>query len=248
MNQIEVVIINWRRPKNVEKIIAALKKQTVPCTITVCDCHVGYRYSLSRAALNLSDRIYRWKHNLGAFSRYVPMPSFDHTYTFFIDDDLLPGTKCLEGFLEAANKLENFGVLGQLGRIIDPDGVYRPVDITRNESLIETDFIIRAYFTKTVNLHNVIRFRWHLDYFEEKFMEDDLLLCAALKYYNKLSCYLIPLNNDPEYLVNRVELSSRYALSNRYDHYQKRIDFVKRLISVGWRYINQSSNVLIKAS
>lgn len=248
MNKIEVVIINWKRPKNVEKIIFALKKQTIPCTITVCDCHIGYRYSLCGSAINYIDRIYRWKHNLGAFSRYVPMPSFDHEYTFFIDDDLLPGTKCLEGFLESADKLKDFGVLGQLGRIISADGIYRPVDIARNENLIETDFIIRAYFTKTSNLHNLIKFRWHLNYFEEEFMEDDLLLCAALKYYNKLSCFLIPLQDDREYLVNKVELSSQYALSKRYDHYQKRIDFVKRLTSVGWKYINQKNIALNKAS
>src|SRR6476660_2180280 len=99
---VEVVIINWKRPKNVERIIRAMKDQTVPCTITICDCHQGPEFSLSDDITPLIDRIFKWEHNLGAFSRYVPIASYDHIYTFFIDDDMLPGKRCLETVLQAA--------------------------------------------------------------------------------------------------------------------------------------------------
>jgi len=238
--KIEAVIINWKRPKNVSKIVIALRNQTVPCTITVCDCHPSDEFALSKRTLSKIDRIYRWTHNLGAFSRYVPLPSFDHQYTLFIDDDMLPGKKCLEYFLDCTTTIPKFGVLGQLGRIIDKDGIYRPRDITRTEYFIETDFIIRAYFTETKNLHHLLKFRWHINYFNEELPEDDLLLCASLKFYENLSCYLLPFNSDIETLVNKKELSTEYALSKRNNHISKRREFVKMLIEMGFPTVNSN--------
>lgn len=242
---IETVIINWKRPRNVEKIVRSLRDQTVPCTITICDCHVESLFSLSEECLGSVDRIYHWKtHNLGAFSRYIPIPSLDHPYTFFIDDDLLPGNRCLESFLRASLKKPEFGVLGQFGRIINPNGIYSPVEIQRSNSFIETDFIVRAYFTKTQYLHNIVRFRWQIGYFNEPHLEDDLLLCASLKYYENLPCYLIPKDQDIESLVNKKELSTNDALSHRQDHIIRRISFVKRLKYYGWKPINSSDNMI----
>lgn len=238
MHLVETIIINWKRPENVKKIILALKNQTVPSTITICDCHPEPPFSLDEETIDMADRIYTWKHNLGAFSRYIPMASYDHQYTFFIDDDLLPGKKCLESFLRAATEMPEFGVLGQFGRIIDADGVFRPREISLTCSFIETDFIVRAYFIKTQCLYNIVRFRWKIGYFDDFFPEDDLLLCAALKYYDGLSCYLIPFNGDPETLVGKEELGTAHALSDRNEHYYKRRKFIKRLEYYGWKSLN----------
>src|SRR5690606_23979027 len=132
---------------------------------------------------------------------------------------------------------------GQYGRIIDSDGTYRPKEIELTNSFIETDFIIRAYFVKTRYLHNLIRFKWHIGYFDNPFPEDDLLLCSSLKYYENLSCYLIPYNNDPETLVNKQELTSEYALSSRTNHYEARTQFIKRIMYYGWKPIHLNSSV-----
>lgn len=234
MNIIEVVLINWKRPDNIEKIIRALRSQTVPCTITICDCHQSSLFSLSRSAKRMADKIYVWKHNLGAFSRYLPIPSFDHPFTFFIDDDLLPGKKCLQAYLEAATVLPEFGVLGQFGRILSRDNIYRPNEIALTNKFIQTDFIVRAYFTRTRTLHNLIRFRHEIGYFDDQLPEDDLLLCASLQYYENLSCYLIPFNSDVETLVNKEELNGLHALSFRNEHYNNRNRFIKRIIFHGW--------------
>jgi GT2 family glycosyltransferase len=234
MHFVEAVIINWKRPQNVKQIVQALKQQTVPVTITVCDCHPEPSFSLDEETIHLVDRVYRWTHNLGAYSRYTPLASFDHPYTFFIDDDLLPGKKCVEAYLQAATEMPEFGVFGQLGRIMDASGIFRGQDIPLTESFIETDFIVRAYFVKTRHLYNIVRFRWEIGYFEEPLPEDDLLLCAALKYYDNLPCYLIPYHGDQETLVRYRDLNSEHALSSRINHYYKRTQFVKRLMYYGW--------------
>ena len=239
MNVVETVIINWKRPANIEKIITALRSQTVPCTVTLCDCHPSAEYALSAPTLEKVDRIYRWKHNLGAYSRYLPMIGFDHPYTFLIDDDLLPGCQCLEAFLEAALQIENeFGVLGQFGRIVSAEGYYRAVNIPRNDRFREVDFIVQAYFVKTCNLHNLLRFRWETGYFEDKLPEDDLLLCASLKYYQDLRCYLTPWNGNPETLLNQHVLDESFALSSRKDHYYRRQKFIDRITCYGWKSLH----------
>ena len=239
MNAIEVVLINWKRPANIGKIVQALRYQTIPCTITLCDCHPSEEYALPVSVIQDVDRVYRWEHNLGAYSRYLPVAGFDHSYTFLMDDDLLPGRKCLEAFLEAALQLEDeFGVLGQFGRILSPDGNYRVTDIPLNDRFQEVDFIVQAYFVKTCNLHYLLRFRWETGYFEDELPEDDLLLCAALKYYRGLRCYLTPWDGNQEDLLKRHILDESLGLSSRQDHLYRRQLFIDRIIYYGWKHLN----------
>lgn len=233
-NKIEVVLINWKRPHNISKIVTSLRNQSIQCTITLCDCHIEEVFALDKDTIGRIDRLYRWSHNLGAYSRYLPLSAFDHEYTFFIDDDMLPGCRCLEYYYKCAGQLKNFGVLGQLGRVIDQDGIYRPKYVPMKDIFVETDIIIRAYFVKTKYLYNIVRFRWYLNYFYDELPEDDILLCVSLKFYENLSCYLLPINEDVETLVNREELPDDYSLCRRPEHYVKRMLFVKKLISYGW--------------
>ena len=246
MNVIEVVLINWKRPKNIGIIIQALRDQTIPCTITLCDCHPSKEYALPASVIKRVDRVYRWKHNLGAYSRYLPVAGFDHSYTFLMDDDLLPGRQCLEAFLEAALQLEDeFAVLGQFGRIISPDGYYHAVDIPLIDRFKEVDFIVQSYFVKTCNLHYLLKFRWDIGYFEDELPEDDLLLCAALKYYKDLRCYLIPLKTNRESLLNQHVLDESFGLSYRKDHLYKRQLFLDRIIYYGWKQLSITGEKLI---
>lgn len=240
MNLIEVVIINWKRPRNVERIIDALREQTIPCTITICDNHPDPEFALSPEALDKADRIYRWKHNLGAYSRYLPLAGMDHQFTFLLDDDLLPGKRCLEAYLRTALQLEDFGVLGHFGRIVTPSGFYKYFNTPSQNRVLECDFIIRAYFVKTCNLSRLVDMRWELGYFEDEKPEDDLLMCGAMKYYRDLRCYVIPTYDDPETLLNPKGLETAYALSRRPDHIFKRNMFIRRLRHHGWKPIYET--------
>jgi len=235
MNSIEAVIINWKRPQNVARIVEALKFQTMPCTITICDCHPESEFSLDDVTLKQTNRIYQWNsHNCGAYSRYVTVGGYDHEFTLFIDDDMLPGRRCVEHFIRNTRRLKEFGVLGQLGRIIDSDDIYRPRDIPRAENFVQTDFVIRGYFVRTENLHYVSQFRWQMNYFDEPLPEDDLLLCAAMNICGNLSCYLTPHEEDVETLLNKEELDSAHALSKRLDHRSNRTEFLRRARNAGW--------------
>lgn len=231
---VEVVIINWKRPHNVAKIVEALRHQTVSCIITICDCSVSEEFRLDVQTRSKVNKIFSSNYNLGGFNRYVPIGSFSETYTLFLDDDILPGKKCIETYLCAAQKCPDFGVLGQIGRTLLRDNIYRPIDTILGSEFVETDFVIRAYFVKTRYLYNILKFKWHIGYMETSLIEDDLLLCTSMQYYENLSCYLIPFNEDRETLVNKEELTNEHSLCSREDHYLIRSIFIKRALLYGW--------------
>jgi hypothetical protein len=232
-HQVEVVLINWKRPQNVGDIVRALRDQTVPCTITICDCHDSPQFQLDSAAVASADRIYRWRHNLGSFSRYVPAGAYDHKYTFFIDDDMIPGARCVEHFLAWAEYLRAFGALGQLGRILDADGLYHSRNVARGPSFTEVDVLVRAFFVRTDCLAHVQQIRSILE--EESDPEDDILLSVGLALYAGLGCYLTPADPDRETLVNTRELASPHARSHRPTHLQVRAQLLQNAIALGWR-------------
>ena len=234
-HQVEVVVINYKRPDNVAEIVRTLKRQTMPCTVTVCDCHDSDEFSLPSRALPYIDRIYRWGHNLGAYSRYVPLGAYDHRYTFFLDDDLLPGTRCVEHFWQHAEQLRVFGALGQLGRIVAADGEYRPRDIARGPGFTEVDILVRAFFVPTEGLVCIPQTRAMLG--ESSDPEDDILLAVGLSMQAGRACYLTPADPDPETMVNRRELASPHARNARPAHLPNRSRLLRSAVGLGWQPI-----------
>jgi hypothetical protein len=234
-HQVEAVVINWKRPDNVAAIVQALKRQTMPCTVTVCDCHDSDEFSLPSRALPYIDRIYRWRHNLGSYSRYVPLGAYDHKYTFFLDDDLLPGTRCVEHFWQHAEQLCVFGALGQLGRIVAADGEYRPRDIPRGPDCTEVDLLVRAFFVPTECLSYLPQTRAMLG--ESGDPEDDIVLAVGLAMQAGRGCYLTPADPDPETLVNKHELASPHARNARPAHLPNRSRLLRSAVGLGWQPI-----------
>ncbi len=231
---VEAVLINWKRPENVVAIVDALARQSVPCTITLCDCHPEPRFALPPEALRNVDRVYRLTHNLGAYSRYVPCAGYDHEYTYLADDDMVPGERCLEHFLDHA-RWGKFGVLGQNGRRMRPDGVYRTARVKRTRAYEEVDLVVRAYFAQTRNLSRIAEMRWDLGLQGQEHVEDDILLAVAMQLKAGLGCYLTPRSSDPETSIVRESLPSPFALSKRDDHRARRTDLFRRAGLMGWR-------------
>jgi Glycosyl transferase family 8 len=234
-HQVEVVVINYKRPDNVAEIVRTLKRQTMPCTVTVCDCHDSEEFSLPSRALPYIDRIYRWRHNFGSYNRFVPMGAYDHRYTFFLDDDLLPGNRCVEHFWQHAEQLRAFGALGQVGRIVAADGEYRPQDIPRGPGFTEVDILVRAFFVPTEGLIYMPQIRAMLG--ESGDPEDDILLAVGLAMQAGLGSYLTPADPDPETLINQRELASPHARYARPAHRPNRSRLLRSAVGLGWQPI-----------
>lgn len=248
---VEVVITNWKRPNNVIKIINSLRSQTVPVTITICDGHDSEKFELDSSIIRNTDRIITLNNNYGPFNRYIPIGLFDHEYTFFLDDDLLPGCRCVEWFLHYANSLTDFGVLGEFGRSLDKNGIYKIEDVPQWNAFKEVDIIIRAYFVKTKYLSNIIKLKSIFSSIPTNLLEDDILLCASMKMFSNLWCFLVPYSFDNSFSVDISSLEEDFALSGRIDHRQRRINFTSMLIRNWWRpnslnkkFINSKINLV----
>lgn len=229
---VEAVVINWKRPRNVAKIVDALRRQSVRPTVTIVDCHQDWRYRLPRLTLAKADRVYRQHRNLGSFNRYVPIGAYDHEFTYFADDDMLPGTRCIEHFLDA--KPPEFGVLGQIGRRLNADGSYSRRGVVRTGQLEPADFLIRGYFVPTVRLDCVNRLRWQLGLQQEPSVEDDMLLSVAMQLIHGLGSFVTSADVNLESKQNKVELKARHALAKRPDHFDRRVAFLQQAKAAGW--------------
>ena len=199
MNPVEVVIINWRRGPNVEIISAALRSQSVPCTLTLIDAHEPGVNILSPECLARFDRIIPMPHNYGCWNRMVPLGAYDHEYTMFLDDDVIPSPNMVMHYLSCAQeKRDQFAVLGLVGRRIY-DGRYLKSNVLRSaHHFVPVDIMVRTYFVRTEHLHwcHFELRRWKI---ELPFFDDDILMCAAITVHTGLRSYLTPIRpNDPD--------------------------------------------------
>lgn len=202
--------------------------------MTICDTHPEPRFALPAEVLGAADRVYRWQHNTGPYSRFVPLAAYDHEFTFFVDDDMVPGRRCVEHFVETAGSLPDLGVIGQLGRVIPESGVYSPRDVPRLPRAREVDVLVRGFFVRTRNLHHVAQLRWLMNYVDETVPEDDMVLCVAMRLCGGLRNYLTPSDPDPATLMNEAELPDPHALHRRPDHLRRRVDFMRAALDLGW--------------
>src|SRR5687768_4982489 len=146
--RVEVVLINYKRPRNVRDIVQAFREQTVPCHISLIDAAIGPEFEIDPEVRVAVDRVYSWTHNFGPYNRYVPIAAFSHEFTYFHDDDMLPGRRLIEHFVNAADSLQQFGVLGQQGRLVGSDGTYHAEGVGRSEHFLPVDVVVRGYFVR----------------------------------------------------------------------------------------------------
>ena len=229
---VEVVIDHWRRPANVPRLLAAFRAQSVPCRLTLVHCAPDAEVPAEWR--RLADRVLVLP-DQGSSTRFAPAGIFDCEFTYWQDNDMLPGQRCLEHFLEWAGRVEKFAVLGQMGRRWPVSGTYWADEVRRGAVAMPVDFVVRAYFVRTRDLHWMEAFRWRMGAGLPLF-EDDLLLCMALRFYTEKPCLLTPWDEDAETLANREELPAPHALSADWGrHLDRRTEFVRRGIAAGWR-------------
>ena len=170
--------------------------------------------------------------------RYVTAFGYELPFTYFHDDDMLPGSKTLEHFLRHAEELPDFGLLGQAGRF-SPDGRYCPASVSQSSAFRAVDSVVRGYFVRSMHLHHILRLKWQLKW--EGKMEDDLLAAGAMRLYGNLPILLTPKVLEPAEKMNMQELPSPYALCSRPDHLYRRTAFVQTLRSLGWQAVSDGA-------
>ena len=219
MASVEVVVINWKRPRNVLRIVRRLKEQTHHCVVTVCDS-ASWWFKLPRRAQQFIDNRYRLK-NCGAITRYVPADRYRCDYTLFLDDDMLPGRRAVEHFVRWAEAKPQAALLGQMGRIVGREYNWNGVP-RRAGDFTSVDMVVRAYFVRSEMLAGLARFR---QLWDGPIREDDMALAWAIKIFSNGGIFLTPASDDSDEQVNAEELPDAHALSKNPSHLQVRTDF-----------------------
>jgi hypothetical protein len=241
MNRVEVVLCNYRRPKNIPPIISAFRGQTVIPKITIVNCPYSPAEELDASALEGADEVYTCRVQRGGWMRFTPFWNFDHEFTYFHDDDMLPGTRVIEHWLTWADRIKDFGVLGQKARITY-GYKYRWVEVPREAVPKRVDVLVEGYFAKTELLPLMLPHRRSI-MAKGGARGCDILLCTALSHAGHHT-YLTPTSPDPEEKMEKAPLSKRYALSDHPDHYNIRQGLIDQMRQFGWRSCSDRSDTL----
>lgn len=232
MPDIEVVVVNYKRPDNLPPILQAFRAQSVPCSATVIECAPEPQWE-AQVDPQLCDRRLRMHQNFGAYNRFLGGFIHEKEFTYFHDDDMLPGQRLLEHFLRTAELVPQFGVLGQFGRVFPAEMKrYSAQNVARADHPVPVDMIVRGYFVRTRHLHYMLPLKWMLGF--TGVQEDDMLLSCGLRMFGQLQSYLTPLSPDPEEKMVRRGLPSPYACSSRPGHFEIRSQWLQRLAEAGW--------------
>ena len=226
-SEVEVVLINYRRPGNVEEIVSAICRQSVAVRLTIVDASPDN--SLRVSVARMADRVMRLEKNYGGYNRYVNSSHFDKKITFFIDDDIVPGSRCVECFLAYALDHPDYGVLGQIGRMVR-DGKYNVKNHRASECIQEVDFVVKGYFVRREILLNHCQWKEYLKLDEVR--EDDLLMCSAAQNAG-FKVGVIPVMSKEEKMDIKI-LPERFATSGDAKHISYRTAFIQNLLVHGW--------------
>ena len=240
---VDAVVVHHRRPRNVVRIVEALREQSLPVTVTVVDAG-GLAGPLPADAARAADRVVTLSRNEGPFNRYAALPLLDAPLAWFHDDDLLPGPRAAEGLVAQAAALDADGagpgwsVLGHHGRRLRADGSYRadPSDAVRRGEVPQVvDVVVHSYLARTAELHHLDLLRRELG-LRLPLREDDLLLCCALQRATGRPAVVAARDGwGVDSAVDAVVLPADGALSADAGHLASRDAFLARARAAGWR-------------
>lgn len=237
--EVLAIVINWARSGNIGAIVERLVPQAD--VVVVDNSASGADALLAEQWRAAGALVWRIPNNLGPPCRFVPaLADLDHRYVLFVDDDFLPGERCVEACLQAAGLVAGqFATIGQIGRrFVYEHGNwrYRRKNSPRLSSFpCPCDLTCRMHFVRREHL-------WHVLPFRERVAErlplhasihDDLLLCLGLQMATNLGSFLIP-SDGPQIKV--AELDDNQPLnSRRRGHVRERAELIQEASRLGWR-------------
>ena len=173
---VEVVVLNWKRPANVARIVAALNGQETPCVVTIIDTPQS---KFTRPAGLRIDNIYT-REDRGPYTRYT-VERYGCEYTLFLDDDILPDRDFVGRFIQCAQEKPD-DLLGICGRRL-PDGRYNYRGIARSETFQPVDMLVRLYWIPTRHLARIGPFYagWVAAGHSPILLDDDILMTWAMR-------------------------------------------------------------------
>lgn len=116
-NPVSVILLNYARPHNMDRVIGSIKMQTIETEIIMVD------NSNDRYMYGLADKLITPSKNLGCFIRLLMAHYASHQYILLMDDDLVITDKnLLKDTIELYQhqcSISQGGIMGAYGRMVD---------------------------------------------------------------------------------------------------------------------------------
>lgn len=246
MSDVLGVLLNYRRPANVLRILQAMREQSVRfAKICLVECSPHSEFSASPQACDLADSVISINTNIGPISRLLaPLAFPQHKYTYFGVDDHVPGSRHLEWMLATAASLnDNFATIGQDGRRVVGDTILRKRIGMDDLKPTPVDFVCSSELMLTGNATTAMQ--WRSSFLtlcgrDCSLFEDDLFLSFGIQnpmdgYGSGPPSYLTPEPPTAAESWRASRLHAPHALCGRENHHELRDHFVRRAVEFGWR-------------
>jgi len=222
MNELACLILDWKRPQNMEAVIAGVLSQSIDVNLYIVHQE--------------NDRVYPGAENIhiqtnrGCGSRWNALPFVESKYTVFLDDDLqLTDPQIFETMLSYVKTLDHVSAVGALlGDHADKpytsgNKVYAPIEPTEvdiclgNLNMVKTEMAIRVWCTQLDFIRTMRRPGTMI-------IGDDDIISSFLFTQSGFSNYVV--GND---VIPYQTLSTLHGLENDPDHYNFRNSLCIRL-------------------
>ena len=220
---VTVVLLNYKRPHNLIKVIHSLNNQTVRPAIYLWD----------NADTPLSKHYGGYKENVGtdwyvhsSRNEFCPprwwMAAHAPTeYVMTCDDDLMPGDgKLIEDLISQMSVLDYFSIIGAFGKQLQSDVDYEHCPAAERGEFC--DIILgRMMFMRTDSLQASLHGYWHA--FRNDLITDDIAISSLMGGVANRRHYCSPVFND-----RLVELPDDHATCREEGHFIRREEARRR--------------------
>ena len=217
--EVTVLVPNWKRPENFEKIIEGIEKSTVKSKMLIWDNSERMEFVPYK-----EERIICSSHNYQSQVKNVAALLVDTPFILFQDDDLQLHPRAIERMLECCKKNPGsvvclkYGVLDEKGNYVASkfSSLTKPIDFTVGRVMMMQTSLVGAAFNP--NYAKIIEIG-----------EEDLVLGLAVQMFTGKPSVVMSCHD-----CKPVELPSPHGRCSRKYHYANRTKTVEMFRQLGW--------------
>ena len=210
---LRIIILNYERPENVEKIVFSLKKYFPK--ITVINNNPTYKLPYLAGEIDIINN----EKNYFCMERWIRAYEYPEDYKLILDDDILPSPTLIKNMLKS--KLPFTGIYGKRG-VSNATNYLELKDVWKSE---EVDFIVGCCILVKQSLLNEIESSLHKIGYPER--GDDIIISYLVK--RKMEAPLKLVSGKFMFLPE-----GDVGLNKHQDHFSMRWNVVQKFKNIGW--------------
>jgi hypothetical protein len=210
---LRLIILNYKRPENVEKIVFSLCK--IFPKITVINNNPDYLLPYWGGDIDVINN----NRNYFCMERWIRCFEYEESYKLIIDDDILPSPTLIKNMLKS--KLPITGIYGKRG--VDTSNNYNELEDVWSTG--EVDFIVGSVILVKQSILNDIQTDLEKIGYPER--GDDIIVSYLIKH--RLQTPLKLTSGQFMFLPE-----GNVGLNKNKEHFSKRWNVIQKFQNIGW--------------